>query len=152
MGESGDPSCGRGGGPEAEFGFATELEGGEFARAGVVPGEELPGCVVVFPGIEITQEGGRCESAGTEIEDEVYECVELALRERDMDETGDGRFRDADVVGEDGFGLSHGDPIRETLGGGEPMTEADGLESGNVRIGVFAKAFAFFEELESGGR
>ena len=140
-----------GGGPEAELGFAAEFEGGEFTVAGVVPGEELPGGFVVLAGIEVAEKGGGCEATGTEIEYEVDEGVELALREVNPDKSSDSGFGDGDIRGEDGFGLSEGDAGWIRLLACETVSIADGAESGDVRVDVIAETFGFFEQFEPCG-
>jgi len=149
--ESGGLGFGWGGGPEAELGFAAEFEGGEFAGAGVIPGEELPCGVVVLAGVEIAQQGGRGEASGTQIEGEVDQGVELALVEGDADEARDGGFGDGDVGGEDRLGLGEGYAVWVRLRRVETVTIADGAEASDVRVDAVAEAFRFLEQFKPSG-
>ena len=42
--------------PELEFGFAAAFEAGDFTRAGMIPGKELPGSGFVFFCVEVSQQ------------------------------------------------------------------------------------------------
>jgi hypothetical protein len=137
--------------PEAEFGFSAEFEGGEFAGAGVVPGEKLPGGFIVSARVQIAEQGGGGEAGGSEVESEIDESIELALRERDVDQAGDGGFGDGDVGGEDGLGLGEGDGVGVMLGQGEAVAEADGMKSDDIGVNAVAESLGFFEQFESGG-
>lgn len=148
---SGSPGIGWGGGPEAEFGFAASFEGGEFAGAGVIPGKELPCGVVVFPGVEVAEEGGGSKAPGAEVENEVDKGVELALGKGNTDESSDGGFGNGQVGGENVLGLSKCDAVWVGLGRVQAVAVADGAEAGDVRIDAIAEALGFLEQFESSG-
>jgi len=141
----------RGGGPEAKFRFTALFEGREFAGARVVPGEELPGSFVEFAGVEVAEQGGRCQAGPAKVEDKIDESVELALREVNPDKSSDSGFGDGDIRGEDGFGLSEGDAGGVRFLPRETVSIADGAESGDVRVDAIAEAFRFLQQFESSG-
>jgi len=101
----------RGRGPKAEFRFATKFKGRQFAGTGMIPCEQLPGGIVVFSSIQVSQQSGGCKPGGTEVEDEVDESVELTLSQRNADEPGNSVFGDCDIRSENGFGLLTSDAI-----------------------------------------
>ena len=94
--------------PELKFGFAAGFKAANFARSGMIPGQQLPGRGVVFSCVEVSKQRRRGEASGAQVEDEVHKGVELALVQRDFDQALDSRFGDGKVVAEDGFALERG--------------------------------------------
>jgi hypothetical protein len=64
---------------------------------------------------------------------------------RGFDEPVDSRLSAGDVTAQYRFALHHSDAVWVCLTRRQPMAEADGSESGNIRVDVIAKTFGFFQ-------
>src|SRR6185369_13771641 len=83
-----------------KLGLAARLEACQLLTAGMVPGEKLPGSGVVLSRVEILEKRRSGEPARSQIEDEVHQSVELSLRKRNLDQTLDGSFGIANILGQ----------------------------------------------------
>jgi hypothetical protein len=121
-------------GPEAVFGSAARLEGGNFVVAGVVPPQQLKGGGIGLAVVQVLEKRGSCEPPGAKIEDKVHEGIELTLRERNGDLSCDRLFSGTNVPEEDDVGLGQADAVGIALVGFESMAVADGRVAGDIEV------------------
>ena len=77
----------------------------------MIPAMELARGIVVFPRIQVSQQSGGGEAAGTQVEDEVDQSVELTLAQWHVDEPGYSVLGEGDIRFENGFGLLKGNAV-----------------------------------------
>lgn len=130
-----------GGGEELEFGVAAAGQAGVHFAVAVVPEQDLLRGFGDAAGVEVAEQRGVGQAFGAEVEDEIYDRVELALCEWDVDEAGDGLLGDEDVAGQEGFGFGLGDGFGEGLVRGDAVAIADGEDACDILIWVGAEAF-----------
>ncbi len=117
--------------------------------AGLIPAEKLQSGLVVATSVENPEQRGRGESARSEVEAEIHQGVELALGERNPDQSLDRLLGIADIGSENLGGLGLVDSVRERRRVDEPVAVANGWKAGHIEIGPAAKTFLLLDQMQT---